>query len=259
MIEPTLMTRIRNDLDTWEHPVTWMYLDSVGIVTVGCGTALESESAAADLPFVHSKTLGPAGRDDIIAAWRDLHAAAATQKSAVPKQKHAARFYEAKSDLRITLQTASDLRDAHVLADYASLQRIYPDFDAFPEDAKLALFDMIYNLGAGRSGGRHRRATGLRQYGTMNAAITRGDWTGAASTCLRRGIPAERNAMTAALFRKCAMTDTRPRSAASAHPAAASHTGHAHKAHRPHRSRAGHAIPHATQHPGLPNVRLPLP
>lgn len=40
MLSQTLMTKIRNDLDRWETPILWMYLDSEGCVTVGSGTMI---------------------------------------------------------------------------------------------------------------------------------------------------------------------------------------------------------------------------
>ncbi len=202
MISQTLMGRIRDDLDFWETPVLWMYLDSVGIITVGCGTALEDDAFAAKVPFFHDTTKAPATGDEIRAAWAALRAESAAQSAAAANKKHVARFYENKSDLRITTDTSTGLRDRHVQDDYQSLQAIYPHFDDFPEDARLALFDMIYNLGGGHIARRGVRATGLRQYSHLNMAINRQDWAGAAGLCHRRGIPPERNAMTSTLFRR---------------------------------------------------------
>lgn len=105
--------------------------------------------------------------------------------------------------LRITIKTSSTLRDAHVQADYKQLKLIYPNFDTFPENTKLALFDMIYNLGPGKWKTLSERATGLRQFVLMNNAINKEDWKTAALHCSRKGIPIERNNMTAALFLSC--------------------------------------------------------
>ena len=46
MISQSLMTKIRDDLDRWETPVLWMYLDSEGYGTVGCGTMLPDGDSA---------------------------------------------------------------------------------------------------------------------------------------------------------------------------------------------------------------------
>lgn len=215
MIDNALMARIRADLDYWEASIPWMYLDSVGLVTVGCGTMLPTANFAAQIPFFHDGKSTAATAAEIIAAWNTLHAGSAVQAAAAAADKFSARHYRTETDLRITPGTSSNLRDEHVRADYSQLCQIFPSFDDLPEPAKLALFDMIYNLGAGRAAvaaraatSGHRaiqavRATGLRAYSTMRAAIRSGDWESAAASCHRRGIPAERNQMTAGLFRSC--------------------------------------------------------
>ena len=129
-----------------------------------------------------------------------MKAGSAVQKAAPNRQKKGAIFYKTITDLRMTLDVAISLADRHVMSDYAALQDIYPGFDSFPQDVKLALFDMIYNLGAGRGNGAHHRATGLRAFTTMNSAIARRDWRGAASSCTRVGPPPQRNAATSLLF-----------------------------------------------------------
>jgi hypothetical protein len=209
MIAPALFARIRADLDRWETPILWMYLDSEGLVTVGCGAMLPNAASASVIAFYNNKTRHSATPAEIIAAWTLLHTGASTQKAAAGHGKFSYKHYEKLTDIRITLDTSNQLRDAHISADYAQLQTIYyPGFDSFPDDVKLALFDMIYNLGAGRSKSRHHRANGLRGYMQMNAAISRGDWATASKTCLRHGIPMARNQMTAALFANCAKPAT---------------------------------------------------
>jgi GH24 family phage-related lysozyme (muramidase) len=197
MISWTLRQRIRSDLNRWEGMFAWMYLDSEGLVTVGFGTMLRDAHAATAVSFEHAKGGAPATAAEIIAAYNVVHAGSAAQKAAVPAKKYSAEHYEKMTDLRIALATASSLRDSHIDADYSQLQLIYPQFDSFPNEAKVALFDMIYNLGAGHGKTRHHRATGLRGYVTMNAAINRRDWGTAAKHCLRHGIPAMRNRATA--------------------------------------------------------------
>jgi len=212
MISSTLRERIRNDLNRWEGMFAWMYLDSEGLVTVGFGTMLLNAHAATAVSFQHAKSGALATAAEITAAYNVLHAGSAAQKAAAPAKKYSAKHYEKVTDLMITLATASSLRDSHIDADYSQLQLIYPQFDSFPDDAKVALFDMIYNLGAGHGKMRHHRATGLRAYVTMNAAINRGDWGTAAKYCLRHGIPATRNDATAQLFNNCAVVKVgRPR------------------------------------------------
>jgi GH24 family phage-related lysozyme (muramidase) len=210
MIEFALRQRIRDDLDFWEQSIRWMYLDSQGLVTVGCGTMLPDAAAAKRVSFVHSRTWQAATAAEIEAAWNSLHSGAAAQKAAAPSKKFSSKHYEDKTDLRITDASAQALRDDHIEADYAELKKIYLKFDSFPDDAKVALFDMIYNVGPGRNKTRQHRATGLRNYVSMNAAIDAGNWSLAADRCIRHGIPPERNRNTANLFRKCAPPQTKP-------------------------------------------------
>ena len=202
MISPELRQAIGNDLDRWEGFFAWMYLDSVGLVTVGYGTMLPNADAAASIPFTHVKGLG-ATSAEVRAGYETVHKGSQAQKAAAAKEKYGAKHYEKITDLRITRQTGARLRDSHVDADYKSLTNIYANFDDFPDAAKIALFDMIYNLGPGAGRSRKHRATGLRAYVTMNNAIASGDWATAAQHCRRRGIPADRNAMTVALFKSC--------------------------------------------------------
>jgi GH24 family phage-related lysozyme (muramidase) len=115
---------------------------------------------------------------------------------------------------RLAAATSQKLRDDHVAAEYLELKSIYRGFDAFPEDAKFALFDMIYNLGPERAETRHHRAHGLGAYVHLNAAINAGNWALAAQHCSRHGIRPERNRTTATLFKNCA---TLPKSVETAH------------------------------------------
>ena len=237
-IEPSLLDRIHADLDRWETPIQWMYLDSEGYVTTGCGTMLPDAASAAVLEFFHDGSAKAATAAEKQQAWSTVAAGAAKQKAAPARQKHGALFYRTMTDLRMTLDAATALVDRHVADDYAALRDIYSGFDSFPQDAKLALFDMIYNLGAGRASSARHRGSGLRAFTTMNMAIGRRDWRGAAASCARIGPPPQRNAATALLFLRAAGAEQQAvagsASAAPIVPAAA------------------HAAPHPLRHPVAP-------
>lgn len=203
MLDPDLLTAVRSDLDRWEGYFAWMYLDSVGLVTVGYGTMLPDARAASLLPFFHSTGVA-ATMAEITKAYDALKTGSATQKAASSKHKFGAQHYQTSSDLIITRATASLLRDDHISRDYTQLLDIYETFDTLPQAAKVALFDMIYNLGPGHQKTHHHRATGLRAFGTMNQAIAAGKWDDAAKHSLRHGIPAERNKAIADMFKSCA-------------------------------------------------------
>lgn len=204
MLEPGLLMAVRADIDRWERPVAWMYLDSLGNVTVGAGLKLATPGQAGQLPFHHEGSGKSASPGEIGKVWKTLNTGAQKQKSAALSKKFSADHYSNDSDLRIDQTFFDGYRDQHINADYYELKKIYRSFDDFPENAKRALFDMIYNLGAGRIASGHHPASGLRRFSAMNAAIDAGRWEVAAKLSLRHGIPAERNRWTADLFRSCA-------------------------------------------------------
>lgn len=203
MLSHILLKKIQTSHDRWETPILWMYLDSEGYVTVGCGSMLPDAASAKAVSFFHEKSLSPATTDEIEAAWKKLRLGSKKQKESPNKQKLSALSYKNETDLRITIGTSSTLRDKHIKADHQQLKLIYPNFDTFPENAKIALFDMIYNLGPGRYKTSKQRANGIRQYVLMNRAINKEDWKAAAANCFRNGIQIARNNMTAQLFKSC--------------------------------------------------------
>lgn len=74
---------------------------------------------------------------------------------------------------------------------------LYPEFDVLPSSVRLALFDMIFNLGA----------TKLRvRYPRMNRAIGEADWNKAAAESNRLPpISPARNAYVRRLFEEAAL------------------------------------------------------
>lgn len=208
MLSMTLLQKVQASHDRWETPILWMYLDSEGYVTVGCGTLLPNAASSKIVSFFHVKTLIPATAKEIEDAWKKLQLGSKKQQAAPNNKKLAASSYEKETDLRITLGTSSKLRDKHISDDYQQLKMIYPNFDTFPENAKIALFDMIYNLGAGRYKTAPQRATGLRQYAVMNRAVNTEDWATAARNCYRNGISVKRNTIIANYFKSCIVKKT---------------------------------------------------
>ncbi|MDE3106395.1 MAG: hypothetical protein KGK08_14590, partial [Acidobacteriota bacterium] len=75
------------------------------------------------------------------------------------------------------------------------LRNLYTGYDGYPDAAKMALLDMVYNLGAMK----------LRnEYPRMNAAVLAQDWATAAQQCNRQGINALRNQWTQQQFEEAA-------------------------------------------------------
>lgn len=171
-------------LKEFEGSVPWMYLDTIGKVTVGVGSMLPDSRAAGLIPFMVGER----------AATSEEIAAEFARVSALTKGKGAA-FYRKKGGLRISEETIQGkLRE--VLEGFEGYLRSHiRGYEQLPDRAKLALLDMVYNLGPGKL---------FHEYPRLIAAVEKGDWAAAAAASLRRGPSAERNAWTKTQFQDAA-------------------------------------------------------
>ncbi len=157
-----------------------MYRDTVGKVTVGVGLMLPDATAAAALPFfVGTRAATP---EEITAEYGRVDAMAMGRTSA---------FYKTPASL-VLAQPTIDAKLRSVLAGFeADLRGQFPHYDSLPDGVKMALLDMIYNLGP----------TGLfKGFPHLVAAIQTGAWQLAAEHCMRRGPSAARNDWTREQF-----------------------------------------------------------
>ncbi len=167
-------------LKQFEGCVPWMYRDTVGKVTVGVGLMLPDVAAAQALPFLE------AGR---AASAPQIHAD--FQRVMLLPEGKPATFYRASTSLELP-QAAIDARLQAVLQGFEQrLRARLTHYDSFPDGAKLALLDMIYNLGPGEL---------FSGYPHLLAAVEQGAWAQAAAQCLRHGPGEARNAWTRTQF-----------------------------------------------------------
>jgi len=163
-----------------------MYRDTVGKVTVGVGLMLPDAKAAQALPF----TLGtrPATLEEIAAEYARVDTLPLGRASA---------FYKSPTALQLTQQTI-DAKLTSVLEGFeADLRTQLPHYDTLPDSVKMALLDMIYNLGpAGLFNG----------FPHLIAAVESGSWAEAAARCLRRGPSPARNNWTREQFLSAVVT-----------------------------------------------------
>lgn len=163
-------------LKQFEGCVPWMYRDTVGKVTVGVGLMLPDVAAAQALPFLE------AGR---AASAAQIHAD--FQRVMLLPEGRTAAFYRASTSLELP----QPVIDAHLLAVLQGFeQRLrarLQHYDSFPDGAKQALLDMVYNLGPGEL---------FSGYPHLLAAVEQGAWAQAAAQCLRHGPSEARNAWT---------------------------------------------------------------
>jgi GH24 family phage-related lysozyme (muramidase) len=163
-------------LMVFEGSVPWMYLDTVGKVTVGVGLMLPDAAAACALPFLVDET--PATEDEIS---DDFARVATMLPGKVPG------IYRVPGGLELSAETIQDKLMTVLQGFDDDLRSYFAAYDAMPDPAKLALLDMIYNLGpAGLFDG----------YRALMKAVKAGQWTVAAAECRRHGPSAARNAWT---------------------------------------------------------------
>jgi len=157
-----------------------MYRDTVGKVTVGVGLMLPDAKAAQALPFiVGTRSATP---EEIAAEYARVDAMPIGRASA---------FYKTPTSLLLTQQTI-DAKLTSVLAGFeADLRAQFPHYDTLPDGVKMALLDMIYNLGP---------AGLFKGFPHLVAAIQTGAWTQAAEHCIRRGPGPARNDWTREQF-----------------------------------------------------------
>lgn len=169
-------------LEQFEGVIPWMYLDTAGKVTTGVGLMLPSSSAAARLPFQIN------GR----AATQEEISAEYARVDALPMGRPAL-FYRTRDAHGPELprpQIDSLLRTVLTGFD-GELRRALPDYDTIPDAVKLALLDMMYNLGP---------AGLIKGYPHLMTCVAAGNWAQAAAGCYRHGPGAARNEWTRQQF-----------------------------------------------------------
>ena len=163
-------------LEEFEGSIPWMYRDTVGKVTVGVGLMLPDAAAACRLPF------GKSGVAATEAQIRDEFA----RVDGLPMGR-AALFYRAAGKPELAQAEIDQLLRTVLVGFEGKLREALPGYDDLPDGVKLALLDMIYNLGP---------AGLVRGFPKMLAAVEEKDWARAAACCERRGPGAARNAWT---------------------------------------------------------------
>lgn len=176
-------------LEIYEDRVNHFYLDSVGKVTVGVGHLIPDRSAVAGFDMI----VAPSGPLASLAEKQDEY-----DRVAAEPVGYRASHYRAATRLLMSDTEISRLRDRHVRVFYRELQSIYTrpngypdDFDRLPAVVQMALFDLIFNLGATRL--RH-------VFVNLDRAIRAGDWLRAAAESYRPQVSAARNLYVRQLF-----------------------------------------------------------
>lgn len=153
------------------------------------GHLVKTVAEAQKLPFIDGNTKKKASADQIKTDFETV--------SKQPKNRIAS-FYKTHTKLVLTQIEIDKLTTAHIEKFYKELKLLYSDFDRYPEEARLALFDMIFNVGT----------TNLKTaWPTFNQAIKDRNWQKAADNSARKPpVSAARNMYVKGLFERAAKT-----------------------------------------------------
>ena len=178
--------KVRELIKEGEGCVAHMYLDTVGKVRVGVGNMLKKPSSAASLPFIVEATGEKASEQSIEEEFELI----SSQEAARP-----AKFYKEFTQLILSDRDINQLLDMRLDKFESKLRMDFPKYDDYPEDAKLGLIDMVYDLGN----------KGLvKKFPTFTNAARKADWLTCSNECRRKQIQDSRNDKVRSLFLSCA-------------------------------------------------------
>ena len=167
-------------LEEFEGSIPWMYLDTVGKVTVGVGLMLPDAAAAAHLPFRFGDR--NATEEEIAAEFARV--------DALPMGRPAL-YYRRKDGPELGKLEIDSLLRTVLTGFECELREHLSGYDGYPDGAKMALLDMAYNLGP---------AGLLKGYPRLLRAVQDGAWAQAAAASFRHGPGAARNEWTRAML-----------------------------------------------------------
>ncbi len=177
-------------IEKHEGRVNHFYLDSLGNVTIGIGHLVASEAAAAELPLYIPRMFGwwmrKATEEEKCAEYQFV-----LLNGPESFHRYKASYYKQFTRLIMLDDDIEKLLFDHINSFHSELSRLYNrkngcyrDFDEFPDEVQMALFDMIFNLGM----------TNLRTaWPKFNGAIKVADWKTAAAESRRRQVSPARN------------------------------------------------------------------
>jgi len=191
-----LAASVRNEvyksLEQFEWRVNHLYLDNKGNVTVGVGHLISSRTEMANIPMYSTQRKAPSNRATLAEKQAEFDNVTKQSKGYV------AHWYKQHTTLIMQNLDINNQLNHHIDAFYKELIRYYTksngfksDFDNFPVEAQIALFDMAYNMGLPKF---------KTQFINFNAAVKIEDWATASKESSRFDVKKFRNDYVKALF-----------------------------------------------------------
>jgi GH24 family phage-related lysozyme (muramidase) len=194
MLAGPFRAKLKAALIKFEKSVPYLYQDSIGQVTIGVGHLVEPEVKVIPLKLYRRSDQKQATLDEKKAAWQAVKKANRHYTGAKDHKQHVygAGHYEKIAPLFMRDADIDVLTEDHTVEFHGYLRRAFTrqhgyltEFDDMPENVRLALFDMMFNMGPTRF---------PKPWHKFTAALKQGDWKEAAARSNRPQVNAERNA-----------------------------------------------------------------
>jgi GH24 family phage-related lysozyme (muramidase) len=169
-----------------EGVVNYMYLDVVGLVTIGVGFLLPSAAAALALNLVRRDSGIAATDEEKRADWESVHARPRAELAANYRPFTLLDLPDSAIDGELSVRIEDFVRN---------LQSRFPQFQDFPNPAQVGIIDMVYGLGP---------AGLFRGFPKFCSAVDRKDWAACATEGIRGNVSQSRNQELQELFREAA-------------------------------------------------------
>lgn len=197
-----IKNEVSSNIEKYEGRFNHLYLDTKGRVTVGVGHLVASRSAISSVPLYRIVNKIPT----TIATIQERQAEYDNISKKPFGYQYSASAFKKYTTLVMKDADIDKQRDNHIQNFYSELCAIfnkrngYPDeFDNLPKNVQLALFDMIFNLGAVKI---------VRLFPNFNLALKAGDWKRAAIESNRPDVSPARNQYVRQLLNSAPMAVT---------------------------------------------------
>lgn len=181
MIPLSLSNKLYLRMKSFEGAINHMYLDSKGFVTIGVGHLIPTPADVDKIMLYMNSTKKIATKLEKVAEYNLIKSK--SKNKWAPYYKEFTTMFMMDADIQ-------KLYRNHVTSFYLELKSLYrngngyANFDSFPEEVQLALFDMVFNLGLTRL---------KNVFLNFNKAIKDQNWLKAAQESRRPDVQPERN------------------------------------------------------------------
>lgn len=199
-LAPQLSSSLRAKLHQYEGKFNHLYLDTKGKVTVGVGHLVLSRNAVSSIPLYNTKNNMPSQPATLQQKQVEYDSVAklpwGQRYGAFSFKKHTSLVMK-DSDIELLLNKHIDSFYKELVVIYTKTNGYTENFDSFHKNIQLALFDMIFNLGAHKI---------VHTFPNFNVALKAGDWKRAGVESNRPDVSPARNQYVRGLLQSTPIT-----------------------------------------------------